>query len=169
MDADDVQRLGAGDLDGGPGEAAVADVGILPLAESGDGKAADDAVGQARAALLAGEGVGRSENPPHQVLGVAALVVEFLDREDVGLEALQDADAGVFVGLAVVVGQVRRRDRHGDGIAVRRKARPRARQQAQPQIDPATHGEKVPENPFGVHAGTAEARRPGCGESRLGF
>jgi len=46
-------------------------------------------------------------------------VVEFLDGDDVGLEGLQDADSGLFIGLAGRGRQVGRDDGEGFGCAFR--------------------------------------------------
>jgi hypothetical protein len=114
MDADNMEGLGPGDVEGGPGKVAVADVGVVPLAEGGDGVAGDDAVGQAGAAFFAGEIVAVAEEAVDEVPGGAQLVVEFLDADDVGVEGLEDADAGVVVGLAGVVGEIGGGDGEGD-------------------------------------------------------
>ncbi len=115
--ADDVQGLGAGDGNGGPEEAAVEDVGVVPLAVGDDGVAADDAVGKADAAGFAGEVATGAHDAAGKVVGGAEFVVEFLNGDDVGAQGLEDADAGVGVGLGGVVGKVGGGDRDGVGEA----------------------------------------------------
>ena len=140
VDADDVEAFGAGDVDGGPGEAAVEDEGVVPLAEGDDGVAAEDAVGEADAAFFAGEIVGKAEDLADEVQGVSAFVVELLDGDDVGPEGLQDADGGVFVGLGAVVGEVGGGDGDGNGAAVGVAASgDGAEKQGQEEMEPRNH------------------------------
>ncbi len=112
-----MQGLGAGDGNGGPEEAAVEDVGVVPLAVGDDGVAADDAVGKADAAGFAGEVATGAHDAAGKVVGGAEFVVEFLNGDDVGAQGLEDADAGVGVGLGGVVGKVGGGDRDGVGEA----------------------------------------------------
>jgi len=163
MDADDVQVLGAGDIEGGPGKLAVADIGIHPLAGSEDGPATEDAVGQGRTTLFAREMVGRAENLADKVGGGSFFVIELLDADDIGLEGLENADAGVFLGLAGIVGEVGRGDGDRQSAAVRRSGGAGAddrKAEGEKNIDTVPHERsKLSENGRGVHP--ARRNRPG--------
>ncbi len=63
----------------------------------------------------------------------------FLNGDDVGLEGLEDADAGCFISLAGGIGQVGRDNGEGNRVASRRTEAGGSREQADEKMEQATH------------------------------
>lgn len=106
VDADDMQGAGAGDGDGGPGKIAVLDVGVVPLAVSHNGVSGNNTIGELGSAFFAGKVGARAQQEMGKVLGRALSVVKFLNGKNVGVEGLNNANAGGFVSLRRVLGEV---------------------------------------------------------------
>jgi hypothetical protein len=128
----------------------VVDLGVRPRPAAAEREAADDAVRELVAGLAEEDEV-RAERRVHEraeVGGRAAPVVELLDRDEVRLQSLEDAEARILVLLAVA-GEVGRHDAEGgrvrddDGRGAARQGQRGEEQQAQPEHR-RQHGRRPP-------------------------